>query len=127
MNIVITAAPATTPASLLADLATGIAYLHKQRETGTYRKVHYLAEGTAAREQAEWIRAARTGDLEVDGAAPRSMRSIAEELHTSVSAVRRVLSDLALTEELEGMEADELEAMLTGGEEVELAAGELES
>jgi hypothetical protein len=126
MNIVITA-PNATPTALLADLAAGTAYVHKERGNGTYRKVHYLAEGTPAREYAEWIRAQRLGAVEDSDAAPRTMASIAAELHTSVSAVRRVLSDLALTEELEAMDQDELADLLTGGEEVELAANALDN
>lgn len=118
MNIVLTT-NATTPAEILADLAAGTAYLHKEREDGTFRRVHYLADGTKAREEAEWIAAQREG---TEDTAPRSMRSIAEELNLSVSAVRRIISDLVLTEELEAMEADELEAMLVGGEEVEVPA-----
>lgn len=126
MDIVITA-PNATPDTLLADLAAGTAYLHKERGNGTFRRVHYLAEGSTGREHAEWIRAQRLGNLEDAEQAPRSMASIAAELHTSISAIRRVLSDLALTEELEAMDADELEAMLSGGEEVELEAGVLAS
>jgi hypothetical protein len=114
MNIVITAPESTTPASILADLAAGTAQLHKERENGTYRRVHYLADGSTAREHAEWIVAERE-----EG---KSMKAIATELHTSVSAIRRVINDLLLTEELEHMEAEELAEMLRGAEEFEVPA-----
>jgi hypothetical protein len=119
MNIVITTADQTTPDTLLAELAAGTAHLHKEREDGTYRRVHYLADGSQGREEAEWIAAQREG---TEDTAPRSMRSIAEELNLSVSAVRRIISDLALTEELEAMDADELADMLRGAEEIEVPA-----
>lgn len=118
MNILVTATNAT-PDTIIDQLATGTAHLHKERENGTYRRVHFLADGTKEREEAEWVASQREG---TEDTMPRSMRSIAQELHISVSAVRRIISDLALTEELENMEQDELEAMLTGGEEVEVPA-----
>lgn len=114
MNIVITAPETTTPASLLADLAAGTALLHKERENGTYRRVHFLADESTAREHAEWIAAERE--------LGRSMKEIAVALHTSVSAVRRVINDLILTEEMEAMDEAELAEMLKGAEEVEVAA-----
>lgn len=120
MNIVITAPVDTT--DVLSALQTGTAQVHSEREDGTYRRRHFLT-GTA-REHAEWIQLQRDGqeadtDNGIPFVAPRSMRSIATELHTSISAVRRVLTDLALTEELEDMEADELAAMLQGMTEAE--------
>jgi hypothetical protein len=116
MNIVITAATAT---DLNVQLAEGTAQVHAERANGTFRRYHFLAEGTEARENAEWVRLQRTGQ-EADGDAPavqpRSMKSIATELHVSVSAVRRVLTDLAITEELEEAEQDELEQFFVGAE-----------
>lgn len=114
MNIVITAPESTTPTTLLADLAAGTALLHKERENGTYRRVHFLADESTAREHAEWIAAQRE-----DGV---SMRALAAELHTSVSAIRRVLNDLILTEELEAMAEEELAEILKGAEEFEVPA-----
>lgn len=111
-----------TPASALAALADGTATVHTERENGTFRRRHYLAEGTKARETAEWIALQRTGqeaDGDVPAVQPRSMKWIASELHMSVSAVRRTLNDLAITRELEEMEAEELADLLTGFAEAE--------
>lgn len=118
MNIVITAA--TTVTDLQAALAEGTAQVHSEREDGTLRRRHFLT-GTELAE-ALWIRAQREGQEadEAEGVPfieARSMRSIAKELHVSVAAVRRVLVDLAITEELEDADQDELEALLQGAAE----------
>lgn len=119
MQLVITA-PATTT-DFLAALTTGTAQVHSIREDGTTRRRHFLAG--EAREHAEWVRLQRTGQ-EADEAegleavTPRSMASIAKEMHVSVAAVRRILVDLAITEEIEDMEAEELESLLVGADEV---------
>jgi hypothetical protein len=120
MNIVITASANTT--DVLAALVAGEAKVHSEREDGSYRARHFLTG--SAREHAEWVRLQREGQEadEAEGVpavAPRSMGSIAAELHVSISAVRRVLVDLAVTEELEEMEADELAALLQGMTEAE--------
>lgn len=118
MNIVITAATDTT--DLLAALTAGTAKVHSEREDGTLRRRHFLTGRSL--EEALWVRAQREGQ-EADEAegipaiTPRSMGSIARELHVSVAAVRRILVDLAITEELELADQDELEAMLVGAEE----------
>lgn len=109
MNILVTATTDTTAANLIADLTSGAARIFKERENGTTRRVHFLADGTEAREHAEWVAAQRE-----EG---RSMAAIAGELHISVSAVRRMLNDLALTEELEDMDAEDLAELLLGSEE----------
>lgn len=118
----------TTTAANLTDiqiriaLFKGEAQIHSVRADGTLRRRHFLAE--QARMEAEWVRLQRTGqeaDPEegIEAIAPRSMKSIASELHLSVSAVRRILIDLAITEEIEDMEDEELEAMLIGSIEEE--------
>jgi hypothetical protein len=122
MNVVITAAETTSTSDLLAALAKGTAVVHTERADGTFRRRHFLT-GTA-RAEAEWVRLQRTGQ-EADASegipfvAARSMNSIANELHVSVAAVRRILIDLAITEELEDADQDELEAMLAGSLEGE--------
>jgi hypothetical protein len=119
MNIVLTSAPTTT--DLLVALNEGKATVHSERTNGTFRRRHFLADGTNDRAVAEWVRLQRTGQ-EADGEAPavtpRSMASIAKEMHISVAAVRRILIDLAVTEELEDTDQDELEAMWVGSTEV---------
>lgn len=120
MNIVITAAADTT--DLSAALATGTAQVHSEREDGTLRRRHFLAG--ADLEHALWVRLQREGQDEdkaegIVAVAPRSMARIAKELHVSIAAVRRILIDLAITEELENAEQDELEAMLAGASEQE--------
>jgi hypothetical protein len=120
MNIVITAKAATTT-DLRKALVEGTAQVHSEREDGSLRRRHFLA-GTDL-EHALWVRAQREGQ-EADEAegipaiSPRSMASIAKELHISIAAVRRILIDLAITEELEEADQDELEAMLVGSQEV---------
>lgn len=120
MNIVITAPAATT--DLAAALTTGTAQVHSEREDGTLRRRHFLT-GTSL-EEALWVRLQREGQ-EADEAegilavTPRSMKSIAKEMHISIAAVRRILIDLAITEELESADQDELEAMLQGATEQE--------
>lgn len=116
MTAIVITTTATTPEALIAELTAGTAEIHKQRETGTFRKVHYLAEGTEAREEAEWVLAQRQGTVE-GGNGPRSMASIANEMHISVSALRRIINDLLLTHEVEGWEAEELADILNGAEE----------
>lgn len=120
MNIVITAAPAVNAKDLRTALETGKATVHSERANGTLRRRHYLT-GTDL-EHALWVRAQREGQEadEADGVpaiTPRSMGSIAKELHISVAAVRRILNDLEITESLELADQDELEAMFLGSED----------
>lgn len=121
MELIITATP-TADTDILEALTAGVAQVHSVREDGTLRRRHFLAGKDL--EEALWVRAQREGQEadEADGVptiTPRSMRSIANELHLSISAVRRILIDLAITEELLDMEAEELETLLTGGAEEE--------
>jgi len=120
MNIVITSATPTT--DLLAALVAGTAKVHNEREDGTLRRRHFLADGTTERADAEWVRAQREGqDADeaegVEAITPRSMKSISEEIHVSIAQVRRILIDLAITEELEEADQDELEALWLGAQE----------
>lgn len=121
MNIVITATQENTD-NLVAALVEGKATVHSERSNGTFRRRHFLT-GTD-RAEAEWVALQRRGQEadEEDGipfVKARSMASIANELHVSIAAVRRTLIDLAITEELEDMDQDELEAMLSGSIEGE--------
>lgn len=120
MNIVITAPETTT--DLVEALKAGTARIHNEREDGTLRRRHFLTG--LGREHAEWVRLQRTGQEEdvaegIPFVAPRTMASIARELHTSIAAIRRVLTDLEITESLEDADQDELEAMFVGAADSE--------
>jgi hypothetical protein len=115
MELVITAD--STATDLIEALTTGHAQVHSVREDGTTRRRHFLTGKDV--EVALWVRAQREGQ-EADEAegleaiTPRSMGSIAREMHVSIAAVRRILIDLAITEELEDMDTDDLDSLLTG-------------
>lgn len=88
-------------AGLLADAcAAGRVALFRERDTGTLRRLPYLAPESEAREVAEWFAAARE-----DGA---SVATIAGEAGCSRATVRRALAALALTEEVEAGDLDEM-------------------
>jgi hypothetical protein len=108
--LLITAAATTTPATFLSDAAAGSVLFHKERGNGTTRRVHFLVEGTEARELANFILFCRENG--------QSMKLVASELHMSVAAVRRSLNDLLMTLELEAMDAEELADLLTGADEL---------
>lgn len=110
MQVLVTAAASTTPATFLADLAAGTAQLHKERSNGTTRRLHFLAPGTEARELAEYIDAQRDNGL--------TMAAIAASLHLSTAATRRAYNDLTLTREFEELDAEEIEALLLGAEDL---------
>lgn len=116
-SLVITTAPTTTTATFLADAAEGKVTFHAERGNGTFRRVHFLAEGTTARETAEWVLAQRD--------AGRTMRAIATEMHVSIPSVRRIINDLLLTHEVEAMDAEELADLLTGAAEAEASGEEI--
>jgi hypothetical protein len=112
--IVLTAPNTTATTELVKALIEGKATVHSERADGSLRRRHFLADGTTERAEAEWVRLQRTGqeaDKDVEAITPRSMASIAKELHVSIAAVRRTLIDLAITEEIEDAEVEELETM----------------
>lgn len=118
MNIVITAANQST--DLLDALAKGEAKVHNEREDGTLRRRHFLTGDALA--EAEWVRLQRTGQEAdesegIQAVTPRSMASIAKEMHVSIAHIRRMLTDLAITEELLESDADELATMFQGATE----------
>jgi AraC-like DNA-binding protein len=110
MQVIITTADTTTAATFLADLAAGTAQLHKERANGTTRRLHFLAPGSEARELADFIDAQRDNGL--------TMAAIAASLHMSPAAARRAYNDLLLTREYEELEAEEIEALLLGAEDL---------
>lgn len=110
-TVIVTTAPTTTPATFLADAAAGTVQFHAERGNGTFRKVHFLAEGTDERATAEWVAEQREANV--------TMRAIAAELHRSVPSVRRLINDLALTEEFEAMDSEELADLIKGAAEAE--------
>lgn len=94
-------APASGSTGLLrAAASAGTVRFYRQRANGSTRAIPYLAEGTEGREVAEWV-AARTDD----GA---SVATVAEETGLSRATVRRTLAALALTEEVEDGDLDDL-------------------
>jgi len=115
---IFTIAPEVTAESFIAGLVLGQVKVYTERENGTLRKVHYLTEGSKAREIAEWVLAARNGELGEDGSDPMTMKAIAREMHTSVPSVRRLINDLLLTHELEDMDQADIDDLFTGAEEL---------
>lgn len=69
-----------------------------RRSNGTLRRVDLLVEGSTKRETAEGIAAKLT-----EGS---TVKSVARELHASVATVRRYLTALELTKEIEAGEHD---------------------
>jgi hypothetical protein len=123
MNFIVTLLDPTKSAA--KSVFDGDVQVHSERSNGTFRRRHFLVRNSEARATAEWVRAQREGqDADeaegIEAIAPRTMASIAKEMHVSVSAVRRILVDLAVTEELEDMDNDEIEAILVGGTEAEV-------
>jgi hypothetical protein len=106
--LVITAPSDTTAINFIERAVKGEIKFHKERDNGTTRRVHFLT-GTA-REHAEWAADQRD--------AGKGMKAIAAEAHQSVPTIRRWLNDLALTEAVELADEEELEAMLTGADEM---------
>lgn len=98
-TVVTTVTATTTVDTLVAEATEGSVKFHTFGGNGKYRRVQFLAEGTVARDTAEWITAQRN-----EG---RSMKSIAAEMHVSQPTVRRMINALVLTQEVEE-DADEL-------------------
>lgn len=117
MELIITA---TDNTDIIESLTAGVAQVHSIREDGTLRRRHFLVGQEL--QVALWVRLQREGQTAEEDApavSPRSMGSIAREMHLSIAAVRRILIDLAITEEIEEMDQEELEAMLSGATEAE--------
>lgn len=101
-------AASTGPATdLRSALTTGDAKVYSLRGDGTMRRRHFLTGAELVAAQS--VKAKRDQGL--------GLAFIANELHSSVSHVRRMLVDLAITEELQEMEADELAALFQGAAE----------
>lgn len=103
-SIAITAPADVTVENFLEAARNGRVKFHTVRANGTTRRVQFYADGTKPREEADWVQEQRD-----EG---RTMRDIAAELHLSVPSVRRMLNALALAEEVEGYEPEELEELL---------------
>lgn len=109
MNVSLTVAEGTTLENLLAHAREGKVKIHTVRSNGTLRRVQYLAAGTSDRELAEYVLALREG---TEDAGPRTMRSIASELHVSIPTVRRLINAYLITVEIEE-EPEEFMALAT--------------
>ena len=95
--VVVHTSEKVTGAGLLEAAYGGTVRFSKVRSTGTERHWPVLAPGSAARKQAEDIMKRREAKETVD--------AIAASLHTSVPTVRRTITALAFTLELEAMKA----------------------
>lgn len=112
MSTIVTTVQATTTVdTLLPEAAEGKVKFHRERGNGTFRRIQFLADGTEAREIAEWIQSERE-----EG---KTMKGIAAEMHVSVPTVRRMLNSLLLTQEMEDLDTDETAELLAGVEYVE--------
>jgi hypothetical protein len=101
--VVAIASGKVTGPTLLAAAYGGTVKFAKVRETGTLRHWPVLAPNTPARKQAEEIMKAR--------AAKQPVEAIAKSLNSSVPTVRRAITALAFTLELEGLKAGERSAL----------------
>lgn len=88
-----------TPGPLSAACAAGTVRLYRVRATGTTRAVPYLADGTPQREVAEWLDAALEGGT--------SLRTAATDAGLSLPTARRLVTALAITEEIEAGDWDD--------------------
>jgi hypothetical protein len=93
--------------NLKESLANGAAHVYSVRGDGTMRRRHILTGQ-------DLLTAKQIQDARELG---KGMAFIAGEMHVSVSQVRRILIDLAITQELLEAEASELEALLVGATE----------
>lgn len=103
-NILFTVTQGTTVETFVSALAEGKVKFYRVRENETTRHIQYLAEGTEAREVAEWVAEQRE-----DGV---TMKAIAAEMHASIPTVRRMINALLLAEEVEGYDAEEVAEIL---------------
>lgn len=103
-TIVVTTAQDVTVDTFVQAAAEGKVKFYRQRSNGTYRHVQFLADGTEAREVAEWVANERQ-----EG---KTMKEIAKDMHLSVPSVRRILNSLLLTEEVEEYDAEDIEPLL---------------
>jgi hypothetical protein len=90
----------TQPGALAALCAVGSVRLFRQRGTGTWRALPYLAPGTPTRETAEYLT-----DLMDDGA---SIAQVAADTGLSKATVRRAVENLALAYDIEDGDYDDL-------------------
>lgn len=94
---------AVTGTTLLAAAYGGKVRFSKVRSTGTQRHWPVLAKGSKERKAAEAIEARRAkGD---------TVEAIAKAMHKSVPTVRRTITALAFTRELEGLSAKDRAAV----------------
>jgi hypothetical protein len=94
--------PVTGP-KLVQAAYDGTVTFSKVRGTGTLRHWPVLAKGTPARKQADDIAARR--------AKGETVEAIAKAMHKSVPTVRRVITALAFTQEIEGLKAADKSAI----------------
>ncbi len=91
------AAPKPT-AGLAAAAATGKVKFYRQRANRTLRFLPYYAPGTDSRKSAELVQKRRDNG--------ETIGAIAEDMHTSVATVRRLITGLLLAQAVEAGEYD---------------------
>lgn len=101
--IVAVATEKVTGTGFLEAAYGGKVHFAKVRESGTMRAWPVLAPGSEARKQAEGVLAQRAEGITVE--------AIAKGMHKSVPTVRRIITALAFTHELEAMNAKALAAL----------------
>jgi hypothetical protein len=105
---IIEAPEGVTAEKLVIEATAGAVKFFRLRGNGTTRRVHFLPDGSEAREVAEWV------DAQHEAGKP--VRDIAKEMKTSPASVRRILSNLRLTEMVETADEEELADWLEFGE-----------
>jgi DNA invertase Pin-like site-specific DNA recombinase len=107
-RILATVAQTTTPDTFLQDAAEGQVKFHIERGNGTFRRLQFLAPGTAERAAAEAVQAKRDQGV--------TMKAIAAELHVSVPTVRRMLTALTVTLSTEEQDKKDFAALIATAE-----------
>lgn len=118
MDIVFAVTEGVTADTFVQAAAEGRVRVYRARSNGTTRHIPFLPEGSDARAVAEWIR---------DQKDSRTMKDLAAEMHESVPTVRRRLVALEVTEEVEGYDQEDIEAILADALEVATASDEAAS
>lgn len=94
------AEPSASVGLLAAACTSRVVRLYRERGNGTHRALPYLADGSPARMVADYLAASREAGAPVP--------AIAADTHLSRATVRRTLDALALTEEIEDGDHDDL-------------------
>lgn len=102
------------PSTFLPAASEGKVKFHIERGNGTYRRLQFLAPGTAERAAAEAVVAKREQGV--------TMKTIAAELHVSVPTVRRMITALLVTTSTEEQSQADFAAVLAAAKAEEPSA-----